>query len=144
MPFMPTQLFLIKVIYYNFLFIPQFHLFPLLLFSLSFSSIQLCTNGLFSSLAFQYGHLFCTSFRLFNVFISLSLSFSVDFKLSIDYLQFCFDLFVFSRSSGLSIGGYLRRTRMIRQQAGGDFRCFCSSVTVSEPVNSESSSSPVR
>ncbi|KAL3351460.1 hypothetical protein AABB24_019849, partial [Solanum stoloniferum] len=49
-----------------------------------------------------------------------------------------------TRSCGLSIGGYLRRTRIIRQQASGDFRCFCSSVAVSEPVNSESSSSPVR
>ncbi|XP_055812019.1 tryptophan--tRNA ligase, chloroplastic/mitochondrial isoform X2 [Solanum dulcamara] len=53
--------------------------------------------------------------------------------------------FASSTSCGLSIGGYLRRTQLIRQQDGRDFRCFCSSVAVSEPVkNSESSSSPVR
>nr|XP_009787102.1 PREDICTED: tryptophan--tRNA ligase, mitochondrial isoform X1 [Nicotiana sylvestris] len=50
-----------------------------------------------------------------------------------------------TRLRGLSSGKYLRRSQLIRQrnlQAGRDFRCLCS-VAVSEPVNSESSSSPV-
>ncbi|KAF3629950.1 hypothetical protein FXO38_27425, partial [Capsicum annuum] len=40
----------------------------------------------------------------------------------------------------------LRRPQLIRQQAGRDVRCLCSNVVVavSEPVNSDSSSSPVR
>ncbi|XP_016468545.1 tryptophan--tRNA ligase, chloroplastic/mitochondrial isoform X2 [Nicotiana tabacum] len=53
--------------------------------------------------------------------------------------------FASSTLRGLSSGKYLRRSQLIRQrnlQAGRDFRCLCS-VAVSEPVNSESSSSPV-
>ncbi|KAM3337770.1 tryptophan-tRNA ligase, chloroplastic/mitochondrial [Capsicum galapagoense] len=72
-----------------------------------------------------------------SMYSSLLRSLLISVYTFIRYLQFCFCVRRTCR---------LRRPQLLRQQAGRDVRCLCSNVVVavSEPVNSDSSSSPVR